>query len=451
MKRFLLWAAILLWTVPAIADGVTAYGGAVNNPSTKVKNLIRQTGLTFAKDFTVVPAGTLGDLTADYAEGGKTFGIAVDRSLYAATYIDSDGTIYGTTSSNVPRITKGYYSETGFVSAPGLMGESDGYNRALYSEDFTNAAWVKTNATVSGNTTDVVAPDKTSTVDTLTATSSNALILQTTAAPSAVVKRAFSVFLKRKTGTGNIDLTVDGSVYVAKTLSSTDWYRVYVTGNSANPTVGIRIATSGDAVYAWGAQLEDGVAAQKSNTARPNSYLKTTSGFAYRNIENIYYNYRIGNCPASELSVFLIGTYFYTGANNGGGATYSVRGYPFGGTVSIRFDARTADTGTDFYTEGLSTSYGTFGYPTYATKTYLTGIYDSDGSSGYTNRTYINNALKFSDVSTTFTPNAPTTTSLLTFGAGTSYGMHGILSNIAIFNGTKSLADVSTINTLLDQ
>lgn len=128
-------------------------------------------------------------------------------------------------------------------------------NLATYSEDFSNALWVKTTTTVATNTE--IAPNGYQTADTLTATGSNSTILDSFTA--SAVPYTFSVWLKRKTGTGNIDITVDGTTYVTKTIT-TEWTRVdtTLTPSAGTRTCGIRIATNGDEVFAWGAQLVQG-------------------------------------------------------------------------------------------------------------------------------------------------------------------------------------------------
>jgi hypothetical protein len=67
------------------------------------------------------------------------------------------------------------------------------------------------------------------------------------------------VFLKRITGTGNIQVTLDGSTYSTVELSDTLWYRIVLSGSVTNPTVGIRLAVSGDAVAMDYGQVEDGL------------------------------------------------------------------------------------------------------------------------------------------------------------------------------------------------
>jgi hypothetical protein len=68
----------------------------------------------------------------------------------------------------------------------------------------------------------------------------------------------FSIWLRRKTGTGTVQITVDGTTYVTAAVTA-DWQRfsTTLTPTAGTRTPGIRIVTSGDAVYAWGAQLSD--------------------------------------------------------------------------------------------------------------------------------------------------------------------------------------------------
>ena len=126
-------------------------------------------------------------------------------------------------------------------------------NQALYSQLFSNAAWTKTNVTLTSGQTD---PSAGTEAFTLTAGASNATMLQSIALDGAK-NRTFSIYLKRKTGTGNISLTVDGSTYAVTAITGA-WIR-YSTALAASGTVtcGIKIATSGDEVYAAWAQFED--------------------------------------------------------------------------------------------------------------------------------------------------------------------------------------------------
>ncbi len=137
-------------------------------------------------------------------------------------------------------------------------------NQALYSQLFSNAAWTKTNITLTATQTD---PSAGTEAFTLTAGAANATMLQSVAL-TGTLNRTFSIYLKRKTGTGNISITVDGSTYSVETTTGA-WARFDTTLTaSGTVTCGIKIATSGDEVYAAWAQLEDGLATTyATNTA----------------------------------------------------------------------------------------------------------------------------------------------------------------------------------------
>ena len=137
-------------------------------------------------------------------------------------------------------------------------------NQALYSQLFSNAAWVKTNITLTAGQTD---PSAGTEAFTLTAGAANATMLQSVAL-TGTLNRTFSIYLKRKTGTGNISITVDGSTYSVETTTGS-WARFDTTLTaSGTVTCGVKITTSGDEVYAAWAQLEDGLASTyATNTA----------------------------------------------------------------------------------------------------------------------------------------------------------------------------------------
>jgi len=126
-------------------------------------------------------------------------------------------------------------------------------NQAIYSQLFSNAAWVRTNITLTSGQTD---PSAGTEAFTLTAGAANATMLQSIAL-DGTKNRTFSIYLKRKTGTGDISLTVDGATYVVKAITGA-WFR-YSTALLASGTVtcGIKISTSGDEIYAAWAQPED--------------------------------------------------------------------------------------------------------------------------------------------------------------------------------------------------
>jgi hypothetical protein len=133
-----------------------------------------------------------------------------------------------------------------------------GINLVVQSQDFADPLWVKQTMAVVANST--VAPDGTLTGDTVTATASSAFLTQLVNG-SGGSPMTFSIWLKRLTGTGAINLT-DGSstVNVAPLINSSTWTRVsgVITPAFGNKPWGLQISVNTDSVYAWGAQLEPG-------------------------------------------------------------------------------------------------------------------------------------------------------------------------------------------------
>lgn len=137
-----------------------------------------------------------------------------------------------------------------YISESSLLGyhaEGARTNSLLYSRDLTNAAWVKTNVTAVKTATGIDnAPDSASTI---TASAADATILQTLSLAAAA--RSFSAYVKRRTGTGNIYMTRDGGTNWTDITASvgSSWTRVKIENTSVlNPSVGFKIATSGDAI-----------------------------------------------------------------------------------------------------------------------------------------------------------------------------------------------------------
>ncbi len=245
----------------SIGLGMGFMGGGGRNTNDILGWLKNTSGLTFFKDY----ARSQDSADADYSVGSATATFVSARGASApAVYFDAAGAITITTTANEPRFTQGYYDETGFHSCPGFWIETGGgtsglgVNRALQSRAFTNASWTKTNITASDaeDGLPILA-----TASSLTATAADGTLTQAYVDGVAGMYTA-SIFIKRKTGTGTISLranTADSYVDVTALVDAdpTRWIRVQATSSSAtNPTFDLKITTSGDAVYVYGAQLE---------------------------------------------------------------------------------------------------------------------------------------------------------------------------------------------------
>lgn len=189
-------------------------------------------------------------LALDFTTGVLDPRITFTRSLNTATRVNSSGFIE-TVNANLPRFD--YDPVT--LAIKGLLIEEARTNYALYSNDLTNAVWVATNMTTAKTAT---GPDNVAnSATTITASANNATILQTITDASNA--RITSCYIKRRTGTGVINMTQDnGATWTAVTVTS-NWTRVNIApATLANPTIGLQITTSGDAIDVYGFQNERG-------------------------------------------------------------------------------------------------------------------------------------------------------------------------------------------------
>jgi hypothetical protein len=197
-------------------------------------------------------------------------------------------------------------------------------NQCLYSQDFTNASWVKTALAVVLNT--AAAPDALTTADSLTASAGNATAQQ--AITSGSSEHTFSIYLRRLTGSGPVLISLDGFVTSQAVTLTSAWQRFVRSQTLANPTVGVRIGTSGDAIHAWGAQCESlppvssYITTLSAPVARPQDVLSyaaagnfdnTTGTFYMEAVLDDFYSYRyVLESDTGQSGVYFTGSAFKT-------------------------------------------------------------------------------------------------------------------------------------------
>jgi hypothetical protein len=161
-------------------------------------------------------------------------------------------------------------------TAAGLLHESvAATNVVLYSNDLTNTAWAKSNITAALNQTgaDGVANGASS----ITATSANGAVLQSITLGSSA--RAQSALVKRITGTGAVYMTTDGgTTWTAITITGSWALQTIPIQTLANPSVGFKLATNGDAIAVQYVQNE---------TTQQSSPIPTTTASATRAAESL--------------------------------------------------------------------------------------------------------------------------------------------------------------------
>ena len=166
---------------------------------------------------------------------------------------DSSGNLVAVGGDDLPRYE---HDPTNNNAQFGLLMEEARTNEALWNQDMTNAVWATVNMTTAMDATGL--DGQANSASTITASAANGTILQTVTKASA--DNAYSVWVRRVTGSGNIDITDNnGTNWTTLTgLSSSVFTRHSIRRPAnANPVFGFRIVTSGDVVEVDMNQLEE--------------------------------------------------------------------------------------------------------------------------------------------------------------------------------------------------
>jgi hypothetical protein len=241
-------------------------------------------------------------MALDFTTGVLDPRVTVARSLNTATRVNSSGLIE-IVNANLPRFD--YDPVT--LAPKGLLIEEQRVNLATYSQDFSGPAWSKSSVTVTADTT--VAPDGTTTADTLTASSITGFTWQVvsftgdgdktmscfvkagTAATSVVQIRDATISANRgyfiitwTAGVPSVVRLTTGTVLGVDAFPD-GWYRLRllasnVVAANSNQYRFLPDTTAGTGtVIAWGAQAENGAFAT--------SYIPTTTTSLTRNADQV--------------------------------------------------------------------------------------------------------------------------------------------------------------------
>lgn len=286
------------------SDGMLTY--APNNLLLNSATLSTQS-VTVEPGYFIVSFKGSGSITLSNAASAVVTGVSDNDRVFLRFLVSTRGTLTLTVSGTVSNarlsaVTYELYPRTGddvdtagsayhgprqnYTTAGvwrGLLLEPQRINRALWSRDMTNAVWVKTNMTAAKDQTgmDGIANSASS----LTATGANATCLQAITAASAVT--IMSCAIKRLVGSGTIEMTTDNGATWLTVTPTSEWTYVSITRQTmANPTCGIRIATSGDSVAVDFMQNETGNGSTPS-AASYSSPIPTTSVTVTREADDL--------------------------------------------------------------------------------------------------------------------------------------------------------------------
>jgi hypothetical protein len=190
--------------------------------------------------------------------GGPAVDIDFTNSLYYGISPSSLITTRASTgyADNTSGVWASFASNTARVTNKGLLTEEARTNVALWCRDLTNAAWTKTNVTAALNQAGI--DGTTNAASSITATAASGTVLQVVTLASSA--RFQSAFVKRITGAGTLEMTTDGGTTWTVVAVTAAWARVTIpTQTVVNPSLGFRIATSGDAFAIDFVQNENGI------------------------------------------------------------------------------------------------------------------------------------------------------------------------------------------------
>lgn len=271
MRRLALLLAVL--ALPAAAQGRFDRVNSRTPQGRSTRGLQDAAGFAF---FEFAPASGAGMGTAcacTTPTGAKGEALTFTRASAAECY-SNDGQSLTQCAANQPRVSSGAIN----TSTLGLWVEGvAGTNSITQSRDLSQAVWTKTSMTCTKTATGL--RGGTNTASTCTATAANATVCQSLVFAAAA--RTSSWHLKRRTGTGAVTLARDGATYgadIASSLSTTVWRRAVpldtpgcaggnciiqsgLSSSALNPTVCLKLATSGDAVDIDFVQDESGAIA----------------------------------------------------------------------------------------------------------------------------------------------------------------------------------------------
>lgn len=306
----------------------------------------------------------------------------------------------------------------------GLWSLQERTNYVLWNRDLTNAAWAKTNITATKNQTGLLGVANSAT--SISATTNNATITQSITL--SATQLFCSAFVKRLSGTGTLEMTMDGGTTWTTVTTTASWARVNIpTANISNPVIGFRIGTSGDSFAIDFAQIENGNTVgspQETTTASVTNARDRTAAYSANTSHN-FPDFMSGGGLGFylELSAARLEEFFTIGTDS---SPSCISGVKVDGSV---------------YLKNFSTPAGVF-VRGLGTVNKIAGYLNLDGKAAIACNGVIATATGQSLIT------GMTHTDLCTNGSG-AYCSHGYIPRVAFFNpGVLTNADLIAFTTL---
>lgn len=302
-----------------------------------IRPIVRPICHPIIRGINTLVGGTTGSSRTNFVLDGVTQLGSVVRAGNTATKFNSSG-LLEIVAANVAR--DNHYDPVTLVKGGTLL-EMAATNSCLRSDDLTDAAWVKTSCTAAKDAVGLTGGANS--CSTLTATGANATCLQSFVHASST--RCGSLYLKRKTGSGTVEITVDnGTTWTPVAVDGTFRPFFRAQGTLTNGVFGIRIVTSGDEIYVDGCQYETPLG---SSNWTPSSYIPTAGATATRAGDVLI------DIP---LAFGAEGTFFFEGYITAGNGASCTLFYPSDNTTSNRIVVARTGTKTiecDTYSGGV--------------------------------------------------------------------------------------------------
>jgi len=246
------------------ASGGTVTATSVGNGWWRISAIGSSATATAVSGYIVLASSSsVSSYTGDGSSGVFIYGAQLSNSASLDAYVPTPGAAPSSTAYYGPRLD--YDPVT--LQPRGLLVEEARTNLLTYSEQFNDASWSKIGtASVTANT--YVAPDGTTTGDTLSGATGDTAVTSTNTmerVPTVLSSTAytFTIYV-RSAGSTTVKLTLrDASTGAVQSVSATPtatWTRLTVslTTGAATTQMNIRVGGTNGDIAIWGAQLEAG-------------------------------------------------------------------------------------------------------------------------------------------------------------------------------------------------